>query len=66
VLDALGRAAKAVAAHVDDSVFPGLLLGMVFCFFAVQNRIDRNDPKLRLAPVFADPDLEFRPLPKKR
>ena len=66
VLDALGRAAKAVAALVDDSVFPGLLLGMVFCFFAVQNRIDRNDPKLGLAPVFADPDLEFRPLPKKR
>jgi hypothetical protein len=27
----------------------------------LQGRIDRNDPKLALAPVFADPDLEFRP-----
>jgi hypothetical protein len=48
-----------VAAHADDSVFPGALLAIVMCFFAIQNRIDRNDPKLGLAPAFADPDLEF-------
>jgi hypothetical protein len=61
VLKALGRAVKAVARNADKSVFPGLLAALVMCFFAVQNRIDRNDPKLGLAPVFADPDLEFRP-----
>jgi hypothetical protein len=61
VLKALGRAVKAVAKNADKSVFPGLLAAIVMCFFAVQNRIDRNDPKLGLAPVFADPDLEFRP-----
>ncbi|HEX2233819.1 MAG TPA: hypothetical protein VHG69_10710, partial [Thermoleophilaceae bacterium] len=61
VLKALGRAVKAVAKNADKSVFPGVLAAIVMCFFAVQNRIDRNDPKLGLAPVFADPDLEFRP-----
>ena len=50
-----------MASHADKSVFPGLLIGMVLCFFGVQNRIDRNDPKLGLAPVFADPDLTFAP-----
>ncbi len=65
VLKALGRAVKAVAAHADDSFFPGTLLAIVMAFFAIQNRIDRNDPKLGLAPVFADPDLEFRPQPRK-
>lgn len=65
VLKALGRAVKAVAAHADDSFFPGALLAIVMAFFAIQNRIDRNDPKLGLAPVFADPDLEFRPRPRK-
>jgi hypothetical protein len=65
VLKALGRAVKAVAAHADDSFFPGALLAIVMAFFAIQNRIDRNDPKLGLAPVFADPDLEFRPQPRK-
>jgi hypothetical protein len=65
VLKALGGAVKAVAAHADDSFFPGALLAIVMAFFAIQNRIDRNDPKLGLAPVFADPDLEFRPQPRK-
>ena len=32
-------------------------------FVVAQDRIDRRDPKLRLAPVFADPDLEFLPPP---
>jgi hypothetical protein len=56
---------KAVAAHADDSVFPGFLLAIVIGFFALQNRIDRNDPKLGLSPVFADPDLEFTQPPKR-
>ena len=51
--------------NADKSVFPGLLIAMVLSFFGIQNRIDRNDPKLGLAPVFADPDLEFGPPPTK-
>jgi hypothetical protein len=65
VLKALEKTVKAVARNADKSVFPGLLAALVMCFFAVQNRIDRNDPKLGLAPVFADPDLEFRPPERK-
>jgi hypothetical protein len=34
---------------------------LVLGFLALQNRIDRSDPKLALAPVHADPDLEFLP-----
>ncbi len=37
------------------------LLVVAMVFFAVQDRIDRNDPKLVLAPVYADPDLDFAP-----
>jgi hypothetical protein len=66
VLKALGRAVEAVAKNADKTVFPGLLAAIVMCFFALQNRIDRNDPKLGLAPVFADPDLEFRPPERKQ
>jgi hypothetical protein len=65
VLKTLGKVARAVAKHAPDSVFPGFLLAVVMGFFALQNRIDRDDPKLRLAPVFADPDLEFNPPRKK-
>ena len=65
VLKALGKAASAVARNADKSVFPGLLVAMVVGFFGIQSRIDRNDPKLGLAPVFADPDLEFGPPPPK-
>jgi hypothetical protein len=34
---------------------------MVGAFLAMQNRIDRNDPKLALAPVYADRHLDFHP-----
>jgi hypothetical protein len=34
--------------------FPLLLIVLVFAFMLVQNRIDRRDPKLALAPVGAD------------
>ncbi len=56
-------AIKAIAKHPDKSVFPLSLLLLVLAFLAIQNRIDRSDPKLALAPTFADPDLEFRPPP---
>jgi hypothetical protein len=45
----------------EHSAFPVALLLVVAAFMALQNRIDRNDPKLALAPVFADPELDFEP-----
>ena len=60
---AVADAVKAIAQHPDKSVFPLSLLLLVLAFLAIQNRIDRSDPKLALAPTFADPDLEFRPPP---
>jgi hypothetical protein len=57
------KAADVVTKHPDKSVFPGGLLLLVLGFLAVQGRLDRNDPKLALAPDFADPDLEFGPPP---
>ncbi len=56
-------AVRAIVSNPDKSVFPLSLLFLVLGFLAVQNRLDRNDPKLALAPTFADPDLEFRPSP---
>jgi hypothetical protein len=49
-----------VAAEVGKrSAFPSGLLVLVMTFLALQNRIDRKDPKLALAPVHATPDLPF-------
>jgi hypothetical protein len=63
----LRKAAAAVAGavidHPDKSVFPGALVWIVVAFLSIQNRMDRNDPKLALAPVYAEADLEFRPPP---
>lgn len=56
--------ATAVTEHPDKSVFPASLIFLVLGFLGVQNRIDRSDPKLALAPVHADPDLEFPPPPE--
>ena len=55
--------ANAVIDHPDKSVFPASLIFLVIGFLIVQSRIDRSDPKLALAPVHADPDLEFLPPP---
>ncbi|HEV2999390.1 MAG TPA: Ig-like domain repeat protein [Solirubrobacteraceae bacterium] len=60
---AVAQAVETIAEHPDKSVFPLSLLMLVLAFLAIQNRIDRSDPKLALAPTFADPDLEFRPPP---
>ncbi len=43
------------------SAFPSGLLMLVLGFLSVQNRIDRRDPKLALAPVYPTPDLPFSP-----
>jgi hypothetical protein len=65
VVKTLGKVAGAALRNADKTVFPTLLILMVVGFFGIQNRIDRNDPKLGLSPVFADPDLEFGPPPTK-
>jgi hypothetical protein len=49
----------AVAKNANKSVFPGVLIFIVFAFLSIQGRIDRNDPKLALAPAAADAQLEF-------
>jgi hypothetical protein len=41
---------------------PLLLLLLVLLFLAMQDRIDRNDPKLALAPVHSHQELPFRPV----
>jgi hypothetical protein len=49
-----------VAAEVGKrSAFPTGLLLLVVVFLSLQNRIDRRDPKLALAPVHPTPDLPF-------
>jgi hypothetical protein len=52
----LQRAGPGVAAK---AAFPMLLLLIVVAFLLVQDRIDRKDPKLALAPTHAEPDLPF-------
>jgi hypothetical protein len=56
IAGALGRNAPAVATRAS---FPLLLLVLVVIFLLIQDRIDRKDPKLALAPVYPEPDLPF-------
>jgi photosystem II stability/assembly factor-like uncharacterized protein len=58
---AVERAATAVADNADKSIFPLSLVVIVACFLLIQGRIDRNDPKLALAPSLADTQMEFGP-----
>lgn len=51
-----GRLAKEVS---EKAAFPIFLLVVVGIFLTIQGRIDRKDPKLALAPVYAEPDLHF-------
>lgn len=52
--------AVVVAASKKTAVPAGLLL-MIGLFLSLQNRLDRRDPKLALAPVYADPGVSFVP-----
>jgi hypothetical protein len=65
----LGRLADlAVAAGravATRSPFPLLLVLLSVAYLAVQNRIDRRDPKLARAAVHEDPDLPFLDLPER-
>jgi autotransporter-associated beta strand protein len=52
----LARAAQVAG----EAAFPLILLVLMLLFIAVQNEIDRRDPKLKASPLLADPDLEFQ------
>jgi hypothetical protein len=41
------------------SGFPLLLFLLVLLFLLIQDRLDRKDPKLAAAPLYADPDQSF-------
>ncbi|MDX6244607.1 MAG: hypothetical protein QOE76_2330 [Frankiales bacterium] len=47
------------AALIRNAVFPLWLLLLVLLFLLVQDRIDRRDPKLALAPTYGDPLFPF-------
>ncbi len=57
----VSQVTRAAADVVKGSAFPGTLVFMVFAFLMLQDRLDRADPKLALAPVNPDPYLDFRP-----
>jgi hypothetical protein len=49
---------KILAEVAGKTAFPIILALIVVLFLAIQDRIDRNDPKLALAPVRSEP-LDF-------
>ena len=53
------NAAKLAAIAGKHTGFPLLMLLLAALFLVVQDRIDRREPKLALAPVHAEPDLPF-------
>jgi hypothetical protein len=58
------QAVDVARAVTERSAFPLILLIIVAVFLVIQDQIDRRDPKLALAPVYAEPDVGFRPLRK--
>jgi hypothetical protein len=58
---AVERAVTVAADNADKSIFPLSLVVIVAGFLLLQGRIDRNDPKLALAPALADTQMEFGP-----
>ena len=59
------RAPGWTISSVDPAGFPLLLLVIVGFFLMVQSWVDRRDPKLALASVAADADLQFAPPPSR-
>jgi predicted phage tail protein len=49
------------AGLLEQPAFPLSLISVVIGFLVLQNRMDRRDPKLALAPVYPDPHLYFDP-----
>jgi hypothetical protein len=56
---ALDRLGAVAVLTVRKVAFPFLLLLVVVAFLMIQDRIDRRDPKLALAPVYPEPDVGF-------
>ena len=54
---------RAGLALSEGSAAAFLLYLVLALFLAVKNRIERNDPKLALAPVYGEPDLAFEAPP---
>jgi hypothetical protein len=52
---------RTVATVSKNGAVPGVLLVIVLLFLVTQNQLDRRDPKLALAPVYADPGVSFVP-----
>ena len=57
------RAIKNVLGQtITKPQLPLALFVIVLLFLLVQNRIDRRDPKLAVAPATAEPELSFGPI----
>lgn len=61
VLEPIREAALPAAKGAGYSLFA---LPLLILFLLVQKRIDAQDPKLALAPSYADPDLAFDEIPR--
>ena len=61
LLDVLGWLVRVVEQVAERAAFPLGLLVVAGLFLLIQDRIDRNDPKLAFAPLYAEPDLPFEP-----
>lgn len=64
--DTWERVVQVVTFVAKRSSYLLLLLLIVLAFLAVQDRIDRKDPKLALAPRAPDLDLHFEPPPSRQ
>jgi hypothetical protein len=53
--------ARSVELTAKASTVPAVFVAATLFFLAVQGRIDRNDPKLRKAPMRPEPELVFVP-----
>ncbi|HVF20697.1 MAG TPA: hypothetical protein VNA14_10690 [Mycobacteriales bacterium] len=54
-------AGRVLGSVAEGAAFPFVLLLLVALFLVAQHQLDRRDPKLALAPVYAERDLSFAP-----
>lgn len=59
--EVLENVSTVVTGLLEEPAFPLILICLVVSFLVLQNRMDRRDPKLALAPVYPDPHLYFDP-----
>ena len=59
ISEILDGVSAVVAGLLEQPGFPLGLIALVGGFLMLQNKIDRKDPKLALAPVYPDPHLYF-------